>query len=292
MKTNRREFIQQASLLSAGLMIKPAALLPKFNKKVGLQLYTVREQIAKDVPGVIAEIAEAGYTNVEPAGYTREGKFWGMEPKAFKALIDQHNLTSTSGLYGMDIGGQKNYDDVKHYCDVANIMGEKYIVISWLYEEYRKSIDDYKVLVDKMNKTGEVVKAKGLQLAYHNHDFEFQDIGGQHGYDIILNNTDPALVQMEMDIFWIVRGGADPIALFKQHPGRFKLWHVKDMNRNNHDLNTEVGTGTIDYKKIFPYAKLAGVEYAFIEQENFAMDWDKSIKLNADYLKDELLTIR
>src|ERR1700761_9470129 len=107
MKTNRRQFIQQASLLSAGLMIKPAKYLPKFHKKVGLQLYTVREQIAKDVPGVIAKVAEAGYTNVEPAGYTREQKFWGVAPKDFRALIDQHNLTSTSGLYGMDIGGQK-----------------------------------------------------------------------------------------------------------------------------------------------------------------------------------------
>jgi len=293
MKANRRQFIQQASLLSAGLMIKPAKYLPKFNKKVGLQLYTVREQIAKDVPGIIAKVAQAGYTNVEPNGYTRKDKFWGMDAKAFKAILDVNNLATTSGLYGIDIGGEKDLDDLKHFADVANILGEKYVVIPWIFEEYRKTADDYKVLADKMNKAGEATKAIGVSLAYHNHNFEFTDMGGgQNGYELILNNTDPSLVKMEMDIYWIVRGGADPIALFKKHPGRFKLWHVKDMDKTNHDLNTEVGTGTIDFKKIFTYAKMAGVEYAFIEQENFAIDWDKSIKLNADYLRDELLTIR
>jgi sugar phosphate isomerase/epimerase len=289
MQTNRREFIQQAGLLSAGLMIKPGMLLPRLHKDVGLQLYTVREQIAKDVPGVMAKVAAAGYTNAEPSGYTRENKFWGVDVKGFKAILDQNNLISTSGLYMIDLGGQKDYDDAKHYCDVANTLGEKYIVVSWIYEQYRKSIDDYKALAEKMNKTGEVLKAAGIQLAYHNHDFEFEDMGGQHGYDIILSETDPKLIEMEMDIFWVVHGKADPIALFQQYPGRFKLWHVKDMDKTNRDLNTEVGTGTIDYKKIFSYSKLAGVEYAFIEQENFVMDWDASITQNAIYLKNELL---
>ena len=289
MRTNRRDFIQRASLLSAGLMIKPAALLPRFHKKVGLQLYTVREQIAKDVPGVIAKVAAAGYNNVEPSGYTRQNKFWGYDVKQFKAILDQNNLPSTSGLYFIDFVGQKDYDDVKHYCEVANTLGEKYLVVAWIYEQYRKSINDYKVLADKMNKTGEIVKAEGLQLAYHNHNYEFDDLGGQHGYDIMLSETDPKLVAMEMDIYWIVRGGADPIALFQQYPDRFKLWHVKDMDKTNHDLNTEVGTGTIDFKKIFSYSKLAGVEYCFIEQENFVIDWDASITQNAAYLKNELL---
>ncbi len=289
MKTNRRTFIQQASLLSAGLMMKPS-LAPRFHKNVGLQLYTVREQIAKDVPGVLAKVAAAGYTNVEPNGYTRKDKFWGMDAKAFKAILDANNLITTSGLYGIDIGGEKDLDDLKHFADVANILGEKYVVIPWIFEEYRKTADDYKVLADKMNKAGEATKAAGVHLAYHNHNFEFTDMGGgQLGYDLILANTDPKLIMMEMDIYWIVRGGADPVTLFNKYPGRFKLFHVKDMDKANHMINTEVGSGTIDFKKIFANAKLAGLDYAFVEQENFGMDWDASITQSANYLKHELL---
>jgi len=288
MKTNRRTFIQQAGLLSAGLMMKPS-LTPRFHKDVGLQLYTVREQIAKDVPGVLAKVAAAGYTNVEPNGYTRKDKFWGMDEKAFKAILDANNLITTSGLYGIDIGGEKNFDDLKHFAEVANILGEKYVVIPWIFEEYRKTADDYKVLADKMNKAGEVTKAAGVHLGYHNHNFEFTDMGGLLGYDLILSNTDPKLVKMEMDIYWIVRGGADPVTLFHKYPGRFSLFHVKDMDKTNHLINTEVGSGTIDFKKIFANAKLAGLDYAFVEQENFAMDWDASITKSAEYLKNELL---
>src|ERR1700744_6228711 len=292
MKTNRRTFIQQAGMLSAGLMVKPSFSFasPRFHKNVGLQLYTIREQIAKDVPGVLAKVAQAGYTNVEPNGYTRKDKFWGMDAKAFKAMLDANNLITTSGLYGIDIGGEKDLDDLKHFADVANILGEKYVVIPWIFEEYRKTADDYKILADKMNKAGEVTKAMGVHLGYHNHNFEFIDMGGgQNGYELLLNNTDPALVKMEMDVYWIVRGGADPVELFKQHPGRFSLLHVKDMDKTNRELTTEVGSGTIDFKNIFAHAKLAGVDYAFVEQESFAMNWNQSIKISADYLKNELL---
>ena len=291
MQTNRRQFIQQAGLLGAGIIVKPNMLMPKkLHKDVGLQLYTVREQIANDVPGVIAKVAAAGYTNVEPSGIGRDGKFYGMDAKAFKALLADNNLTTTSGLYNFDIGGQKDFDDAKYFAETANAMGEKYVVIPWLFEQYRKTIDDYKVLADKMNKTGEVVKAAGVHLAYHNHNFEFTDMGGgQQGYDIILSQTDPDLVKMEMDIYWIVNGNADPVTLFKKYPGRYKLWHVKDMDKNNRNLTTEVGSGSIDFKEIFKYQKLAGVDYAFMEQESFAMDWDASITQSANYIKNELL---
>jgi len=288
MQTNRRTFIQQASLLSAGLLVKPS-LLPKYHKQVGLQLYTVREQIAKDVKGVIAKVAKAGYTNVEPSGYTRANLFWGIDPKAFKTILDDNNLTTTSGLYGIDIGGEQNFDDLKHYADVANLLGEKYVVIPWIYEQFRKTTDDWKILADKMNKAGEVMQAAGINLAYHNHNFEFTGMGnGQTGYDIMLSLTDPKLIKMEMDIYWVVNGGADPVALFNKYPGRFSLFHVKDMNKSNRNLNTEVGTGTIDFVKIFATAKLAGLDYAFVEQENFSIDPYESITKSASYLKNLL----
>lgn len=288
MQTNRRTFIQQASLLSAGLLVKPS-LSPKYHKQVGLQLYTVREQIAKDVKGVIAKVAKAGYTNVEPSGYTRTNLFWGLEPKAFKAILGENNLTTTSGLYGIDIGGEQNFDELKHYADVANLLGEKYVVIPWIYEQFRKTVDDWKTLAHKMNKAGEVMKAAEIKLAYHNHNFEFTDMGdGQTGYDLMLSLTDPELVKMEMDIYWVVNGGADPVALFNKYPGRFSLFHVKDMDKNNRNLNTEVGTGTIDFVKIFANAKLAGLDYAFVEQENFSINYYESITKSAAYLKNLL----
>ncbi len=141
----------------------------------------------------------------------------------------------------------------------------------------------------RLNEAGELTKKAGIQMAYHNHDFEFKDFGGQTGYDILLKETDPKLVKMEMDIYWIVRGGTDPVTLFKKHPGRFALWHVKDMDKANPKLNTEIGTGSINFRKIFANAKLAGLDYAFVEQENFKIDPYQSIAQSAVYLKQALL---
>jgi sugar phosphate isomerase/epimerase len=135
-------------------------------------------------------------------------------------------------------------------------------------EEKRNSIDKYKALTDRLNKAGEICKAANLQLAYHNHDFEFADFNGEHGYDILLKNTDSNLVKMELDLYWVVRAGYDPIALFAAHPGRFHLWHVKDMNKNDKTQNTEVCNGSMDFKTIFANAKLAGVKHYIVEQEN------------------------
>ncbi|RYD69534.1 MAG: sugar phosphate isomerase/epimerase, partial [Sphingobacteriales bacterium] len=125
----------------------------------------------------------------------------------------------------------------------------------------------------------------GIQMAYHNHDFEFKDFDGKTGFDILLAETDPGLVKIEMDIYWVVRGGADPVDLFKKHPGRFPLWHVKDMDKTDPGRNTEVGTGKIDFKKIFAHAKLAGLDFPFVEQENFTIDPYESIAKSAAYLK-------
>jgi len=287
----RRTFIKQSGLLTAGLMMNPSDLLKK-QKKVGIQLYSVREVIEKDPKTVIQKIAAAGYSEVEMYGLSAENKFYGLTVNELAQLLKDNNLKSPSGHYAPEkfLFDNGNGDDVKNFCEVGNTLGNKYIIIPWMKEERRKTIDQYRVLAERINKAGEICKQANLQLAYHNHDFEFADINGQHGYDILLNNTDKDLVKMEMDLYWVVRAGYNPVELFKKHPGRFPLWHVKDMDKADRTKNTEVGNGTVDFKTIFASAKLAGVKHYLVEQENnYKPDIFTSIKSSCSYTKTSLL---
>lgn len=265
----RGTFLKQSAILSAGIFAMPEMAFGK-NQKIGLQLYTLRESVAKDVPGVFSQVAKAGYNELEMFGLSAENKFFGHSVKEVAELLKQNNLVSPSGHYMPEkfLFNNGNGDDVKNLCEVANQLGNSYVIIPWLSEEKRNSIDKYKLLAGRMNKAGEICKNANLQLAYHNHDFEFADFNGEHGYNILLKNTDTNLVKMEMDLYWVVRAGHDPIALFKSNPGRFHLWHVKDMNKNDRTQNTEVGNGSLDFKSIFANAKLAGVKHYIVEQEN------------------------
>lgn len=288
---NRRTFIKQSSLLSAGLLMNPAEMLKK-NKNVGIQLYTLRESIAKDPKGVIKNIAAAGYREVEMFGLSTDNKFFGLTVNEFALLLKDNNLKSPSGHYMPEqfLFENGNGDDVKNFCEVGNSLGNKYIIIPWMKEERRKTIEQYKALAERINKAAVIVKAAGLQLAYHNHDFEFADINGEHGYDILLNNTDKDLVKMEMDLYWVVRAGYNPVDLFKKQPGRFHLWHVKDMNKADSKQNTEVGNGSVDFKTIFANAKLSGVKHYIVEQENnYVPDFIGSIKTSCSFVKNKLM---
>ncbi|MEO6497926.1 MAG: sugar phosphate isomerase/epimerase [Mucilaginibacter sp.] len=279
--SGRRRFIKQVGLLGSAMAIAPAFAL-SHKKQAGLQLYTLGD-INKDVNGSMKKVAAAGYSLVETSGYTEANRFWGVAAKEFKTIINNNGLTSPSGLYGIDMKG--DFEDLKKFIEAAATVGQKYLVAPWLYEEWRKTADDYKTIAHKLNEAGELTKKAGIQMAYHNHDFEFKDFGGKNGLDILLEETDPQLVKVEMDIYWIVRGGGDPVTLFKKYPGRFPLWHVKDMDKIDSKRNTEVGTGTIDFKNIFAHAKLAGLDYPFVEQENFTIDPYESIAKSAAYLK-------
>ncbi len=258
---------------------------------VGLQLYTLRDQISKDVKGVLAKVAEAGYQTVETYGYSKKDGFWGMDAKAFGELLKANNLTSPSGHYGFDqILADNNQEVLNSYIEAAKATGQSFITIPYLGDNLRKSADGYKKLAAQINKAAETVNKSDLKLAYHNHNFEFQPQGDTTGYEILLKETDPNLVKMELDLYWAVNAGKDPVQMFQQNPGRFAMWHVKDMDKNNRDLNTEIGSGSIDYKNIF--AKGASeVQYIFVEQENFAQGMDpyKSIAQSAAYVKNTLL---
>ncbi|RCH56249.1 sugar phosphate isomerase/epimerase [Mucilaginibacter hurinus] len=278
--SNRRTFIKQAGLLSAALYFTQTSCSPK--KAAGLQLYTLGD-LSKDVNGTMRKVAAAGYHIIETSGYTESNKFWGLPAKEFAGVLNANGQHSPSGLYFFDLNG--NLDDLKHFIEAAATVGQKYLVQPWLLEEWRKSADDYKRIAQKLNEAGELTRKSGISMGYHNHDFEFKNYSGKTGFDILLEETEPGLVKIEMDIYWVVRGGIDPVELFKKYPGRFPLWHVKDMDKADPKRNTEVGNGKIDFKEIFSNAALAGLDQPFVEQENFTIDPYESIARSAAYLK-------
>lgn len=265
----RRTFLKQSITLSAGFMAMPS-IAWETRRLVGLQLYTLRDVVKDDVAGTFKKIAAAGYGELEMFGLAKDNTFFGLPVSKVATLLKENNLLSPSGHYMPEdfLFKNGNGDDVKNLCDVGHQLKNDYIIIPSLSPDHRKNINQYKVLAEKLNKAGEIVKAAGLQLAYHNHDFEFADFGGQSGYDILLKDTDANLLKMEMDIYWVVRAGYDPLKLFKEHPGRFHLWHVKDMDKKDPSKNTEICNGSIDFKKIFKAAKLAGAKHFIMEQEN------------------------
>lgn len=287
----RRSFIQQTALIGAGAMVSPAFASARPFKKIGLQLYSLRDDIAKDVKGVIVKVAKDGYGDVETFDYTTVKKYWGLAPKEFSALLKDNGLVSTSGHYGMEqLIKTGKYDDLKTYLEAANIVGQKNIVLPHLAPALRSTSDQYKEIANKLNKAAVVCKSAGVNLSYHNHNFEFDKLpDGMIGYDILLKNTDPSF-KFEMDLYWVVRAGHDPISLFHKYPGKFVMWHVKDMSKNNPALQTEVGNGRINFKEIFANAKLAGVERFFMEQEdNYVPDTFGSVAKSAAYIRKELM---
>ncbi|MFD0792881.1 sugar phosphate isomerase/epimerase family protein [Mucilaginibacter litoreus] len=288
--TTRRTFLAQAGLAATAMMLSPKLSSAKSPNGVGLQLYSLRDQLPKDVKGVIAKVAAAGYKEVETFGYSKQGGFWGLSAKEFSALLKSHGLKTPSGHYGLDeYFSTGKMDEFDSYIEAALATGQTYIIIPSLNHNLIKTAADFKSIADKMNKAAAICKKHGLKLGYHNHNFEWEQVEGTTFYDTILAETDPSLVSMEMDLYWVVRAGHDPVAIFKKHPGRFAFVHVKDMDKANHELNTEIGSGSIDFKTIFAQAKLAGIKHYIVEQENFTnIDPYVSIAKSSAYLKNKL----
>ena len=292
--SSRRSFIKSASLFTAGAFIKP----PFYDKKtnyIGLQLYTVRDAMQKDPVGTLAKVASIGYNSLEGATYTGSQKFYGMDPAAFLKVLKQNGLIMPSSHYRLGeekVNGQIQkgtmMSEWDKAVDDAAAVGIKYMVCAYLSEPERGGIDHYKVVADALNKACERCKKSGIQLCYHNHDFEFQKQGSTLPYDILLN-TDKNLVKMEMDLYWVSKAGRDPIDLINQHPGRFPLFHVKDMDNTPAKAFTEVGNGTIDFKRIFKAAEKAGMKYFFVEQDKTPGDPFVSIAKSISYIKKNLV---
>lgn len=292
--TQRRDFLKQAGLLSAFSLMNPGALFAAPSAtglKAGLQLYTLRDYIGKDPKGVLAKVAKAGYKEVETYGYSPETHYWGLTPAEFKSVLSANGLTTPSGHYDMGAYMRDGNQEVfKAYMAAANACGQQYITVPSLDASLCKTTDDFKVIAEKLNKAGELCKAAGLRLGYHNHNFEFKLVNGVAMYDVMLKETDASLVDFEMDIYWVVRAGRDPIKLIEANPKRFPMWHIKDMEKAQPEHNTEIGSGTIDFKKIMKYAKVAGLQHPFMEQEYFAIDAYQSIAQSAAYMKKNLLS--
>jgi sugar phosphate isomerase/epimerase len=289
--TNRRSFIKTSALLAAGLLAAPN--LYAFDKKyIGLQLYTIREAMEKDPKAALAKVASLGYTSVEGATYTGSQLFYGMTPAEYAKILKANGLIAPSSHYmlgeSMDAKGtitngwQKAVDD-------AAAVGTKYMVCAYLLDPERGTLDHYKATADKFNKAAEICKSAGIQFCYHNHDFEFEAQGGKYPFDVLLENTDKNLVKFELDLYWASRAKQDPIALFNKYPGRFPLWHVKDMDKTAAQGITEVGNGSIDFKKIFAQSKKAGLDYFFVEQDITPGDPFDSISKSISYLKKNLI---
>lgn len=292
--TTRRNFIKETGLLAASFALAPSLTkaFAKPKKTVGLQLYSLRDIIGKDVKGVIEKVGKAGFKEVETYGYSpQEKKFWGLSAKEFKTLLDNNGLYSPSGHFGFDNYIQSgNLDDIKAYIEASNILGSKYVVAPYLGGELRQKPDMYKKVAERLNVAGELCIKSGLNVGYHNHGFEFDKHGDTTGFDVLLNETDPNLVYFELDLYWAVFAGHNPVDIFKKYPGRFKMWHVKDMDKADRKLNTEIGKGSVDFKSIFAKASLSGVKHIYLEQEtNYKPDYIGSIKTSIDYIKGSLL---
>lgn len=287
---SRRIFLKQAGLAAGAALLIPSFAFDKPKHNVGLQLYSLRGELPKDVKGVIEKVAQAGYKEVETYGFSN-GKFWGLTPKEFKALLDANGLKAPSGHYGMDdFAKTGKTDKLKADIESSAAIGGKYFTIAGAHVDTSKGADGFKKTAENFNKVAEIAKASGLKFAYHNHDFEFKKIGDITGYDVYLSETDKNLVNFEMDLYWVVRSGNDPLALFKKYPGRFPMWHVKDMDKAKPEWNTEVGNGSIDFKTIFAQAKLSGMQHFFVEHEtNYKPDPIGSIKTSCDYIKANLI---
>lgn len=273
---NHADIISRRQSLKLGALAATAALFPRLDalaaspKKVGLQLYTLRAEMAKDPEGTLKKVADIGYREVELFSYS-DGKFFGKTPAEFSALLKSLGLTAPSGHYMTGKAVMKGKgtltNDWKRAVDDAATVGQKYMVCAYLFPPERTKLDDYKEFAELFNKSAEVCRAAGIQFAYHNHDFEFQKLDGQLPYDVLLNGTDPKLVQLELDLYWATFAGQDPVALFRKHPGRFPLWHIKDMEKTPERAFAEVGTGSIDFQRIFDARKTAGMTHYFVEQD-------------------------
>ena len=283
---DRRTFL--GTMTAATLLTRRLGFAADDHKieKIGLQLYTVRDLMKQDFDGTLSKVAAVGYKEVEFAGY------FDHSPKDVRAAVDRHGLTAPSAHIDYKSLGEKFPEVI----EAAKVVGHEYLVNPWIDEEIRKQPDGWKHAAGTFNRAGEACKKAGIQFAYHNHWFEFLPVNGKLPFDLLLTECDPNLVKMELDLCWITVGGQDPLRYFERYPGRFPLVHVKDVKRvppvtaggaqdfgsSMKDM-TEVGSGIIDWKKIFAQSDKAGIKHYFVEHDNPKKPLE-SIKKSYDYL--------
>ncbi len=282
----RRKFLKTsgAAALGSFLLLKSnASFFKKDMHAVGLQLFTFFGLIDEDVQGTLKKIAAIGYKEMESA-FSKKGGYYGMKPKQFAMMVNDlgmiwksHHVlgapfklppgakmpTDANGK-PLTIPPMKNLrDNMQQLVDEVAEGGVEYLVCA---NTPINTMDEINSSIEVLNKTGEACKKAGLKFAYHNHDAEFKEIDKKVPYHLMLTQLNADEVKMELDLAWAVKGGADPVDLFKQHPGRFPLWHVKDLDAT-HEKILPVGEGTIDFKRIFANAQVAGMKHFFVEHD-------------------------
>jgi sugar phosphate isomerase/epimerase len=293
MKLNRRDFIYSAGALAAGGLILPgcastqngmnsqsSASGAKLNA-YGIQLYTLRDDMPKDPKGVLKAISSFGYGQIE--GYEgKQGLWWDMPHKEFKKYINDLGLTMVSSHCNIN----ENFE--QKAAEAAEV-GLSYLICPWIGPQ--KSVAAWKEVTDKFNACGEICRKNGIRFAYHNHAYSFVPFSGMIPQEYMMENTNPETVDHEMDIYWVVTGGADPITYLDKYPNRFRLCHVKDRMKNvattEEFASCDLGTGSIDYPSILKRAAERGMQYFILEQERYDNSTPlKSAQAGAKYLKE------
>lgn len=286
MKTiDRRTFLRDGALglaaLSAAAKLEQPGMADPLGLPIGLQLYTVRDQMAMDFDGTLKQVAAIGYKEVEMAN------FYNKKPMEIRDSLRAAGLSCPSAHYllpQLRNGLDQRIEDAKQ-------LGLGYMVCAFLMPAERKTLDDYLHIAELFNHIGEQCHNSGIQFAYHGHNFEFTPFGRVLPYDVLLSHTDPRLVKFEMDCYWVSRAGKDPVTYLKKYPGRFPLLHIKDMKPGHAptsdisvggDAFTEVGRGVIDWKRIFKAAH--GLKHYFVEQDKCDRPPLESAKISYDYL--------
>lgn len=273
----RRHFLKVSGAFTAGSLLLPqlSNAFKVTKRKVGLQLYTVRKEMLEDAAGTLQQLAKLGYKEIESAK-SEKGNYYGLQPKEIKKITQDLGMRLISGHVRID-------NDWQRSVDAAEEAGQPYLICSSMSDD-AATIENYQRTADEFTKAAEDCKKVNIVFGYHNHESEFEKVNGQVLYDVLLDRTDPKLVKMELDLGWVIASGNDPIRYFNKYPGRFPLWHLKDMDKVKKQ-STEFGKGEVNIAEMFKHETKSGMKHFFVEQEEYTSTPMESLKYNYDYLK-------
>lgn len=309
---SRRDFIITSGMAAGGAMVLPSCgsggngsnqssesdsaagqVVLKAKWNVGLQLYTLRNELQQDVAATLKYVADLGYDEVELFGF-RDGQYFGMPANDLHRMVQDYGLRVPSAHYlsgrteeAQGLGTLKNGWETA--IEAAVNAGQSHMVIAYLFDGERETLAQYDELIEMLNKAGEQCKQAGIRLCYHNHAFEFEAIDDVYPMYHLLDNTDENFVKVELDLYWVYKAGFDPLEFFEKYPGRTELWHVKDIGDRDGEKDTtvEVGNGRIPFKDIFAKAGQSGLTNFFVEQDH-SPNPKESVKLSLSRVKEIL----
>jgi sugar phosphate isomerase/epimerase len=287
---NRRKFLTQAAGLASGLALTSFAKNPLLDaytgseeekmRAFGLQLWTLRDDMPKDPKGVLKQLSGFGYKQIE-SFEGKDGMYWGMSNTEFKKYLDGLGMKMVSSHCDITKDFEKKANE-------AAAIGVKYLICPW--KGPQKTLDEFKKFADEFNACGEICRKAGIRFAYHNHDYSFKELEGQLPQDVMMKNTNAATVDFEMDIYWVVTAGHNPVDWFKKYPNRFRACHIKDRTKGaaegEKDASCILGQGSIDFKNVLKQARKYGMQYFIVEQEKYEGSTPLlSVKADAAYMK-------